>query len=449
MSEVDVDVVVVGAGIAGLVAATELVAAGREVVVLEARDRVGGRVLNVELGGEPNELGGQWIAPYQTEMHVLLRALDVDLFHAYREGDHVYLDADGALHRYHGDDDPLPDASASAYAAAAERLDAIVAELDPDAPWTHPRAAELDSISFEQWLANEVEDTLARDLLRAFMAGGYMTKPADTFSLLGALATIAGAGSVANLFEPDLCLNARVVGGSQVIPLRLADRLGERVLLDRPVRSLAWSDAGVAVEAGGTHVRARHAIVAVPPNVAGSIRYDPPLPAWRMRLHQAMTQGDVIKVLAVYEEPFWRAEGLAGEGFAPYGFVREVYDNTPPAGRPGVLCVFLAGERAVAAERLDRAERVRRVLEGLADLVGPRARDAVEVVERNWSEEEWTRGAYAATFGLGGLSRHGPDLTRAVGPIHWACTDLAGIGHMHMEGAVRSGKAAAAAILAS
>ena len=105
---VDVDVAVVGAGIAGLVAATELTRAGRTVVVLEARDRVGGRVLNVEIGGEPNELGAQWVAPYQSAMHELLAELGLELFHIHREGDHVYVDDAGTAHRYHGEEAPLP-----------------------------------------------------------------------------------------------------------------------------------------------------------------------------------------------------------------------------------------------------------------------------------------------------------------------------------------------------
>ena len=276
-----------------------------------------------------------------------------------------------------------------------------------------------------------------------------MTKPADTFSVLSALATVAGAGSVENLFEPDLCLHSRVVGGSQLIPLRLAERLGDRVVARRPVRTLRWhDDRRRGRMPAPSRVAPRTAIVAVPPNVVGLIRFEPSLPAWRMRLHQAMTQGDVIKVLAVYDEPFWRAEGLAGEGFAPYELVREVYDNTPPAGRPGVLCTFLAGEKAQRgrAPRAGRAATPRP--RGHGALLRPAALDAIEVIERDWSQEEWTRGAYAATFGIGGLSRYGPDLTRPVGPVHWACTDLAGVGHMHMEGAVRSGRAAARAVLA-
>ena len=156
----------------------------------------------------------------------------------------------------------------------------------------------------------------------------------------------------------------------------------------------------------------------------------------------------MIKALAVYETPFWRDEGLSGEGFAPYELVREVYDNTPPSGAPGVLCTFLAGESAEHAGRLSQDERRRIVTEGYAAFFGPAALEAVDYVERDWSAEEWTRGAYCATFDVGGLSRFGPDLRRPIGPIHWACTDISGLGNMHMEGALRSGRAAAREVLA-
>ena len=448
MGRIETDVVVVGAGIAGLAAARRLVAEGSDVVVLEARDRVGGRTENVDIGGQPNEIGGQWVAPYQDELKGLLGELGIDLFPSHRTGRHVYVGPDGDVTRYEGHDAPLSDAAGRSYAEGVAKLDALAESLDPDVPWEHPDAAALDARTYESWLQAEVGDEAARDLLRSFLAGGFMTKPAESFSLLAGLWVIAGAGSVDNLFEPDLCLAYRVVGGSQLIALRLAEELGERVQLGSPVRACRWDGDRVTVAAGEATVEARRVIVAIPPNLTGGIRFDPVLPPWRLRLEQHLSQGSVIKALAVYETPFWRDEGLSGEGFAPYELVREVYDNTPPSGAPGVLCTFLAGENAESAGRLAPEERRRLVLTGYERFFGPAALEAVDYVERDWSAEEFTRGAYCATFDVGGLARFGPDLRRPIGPIHWACTDISGFGNMHMEGAARSGRAAAEAILA-
>jgi putrescine oxidase len=161
-----------------------------------------------------------------------------------------------------------------------------------------------------------------------------------------------------------------------------------------------------------------------------------------------MSQGSTNKVLLVYDEPFWRGEGLSGQAFSPYSVVRELYDNTPPAGAPGVLCTFLSGEVADRTGRMSPDERRRAVLDGVAAYLGPDARGAREVIETDWSAQEWSRGAFAATFGVGGMTRFGQDVLRPVGPIHWACSDIAGVGHMHMEGALRSGERAAAEALA-
>jgi putrescine oxidase len=444
---IETDVVVVGAGVAGLAAARKLVAAGRDVVVLEARDRVGGRLWNTEIGGEANELGGEWIAPYQSRMHALLEELGIELFPAYRDGDDVYVNEDGRAHRHSGDEHGLSSAEERALEEADGKLDALAQELDPEAPWEHPRARELDTITFDEWLRSEVADEVARENLRSYLADGFLTKPAYSFSLLQGLWVIAGAGGTYELFAPEQCLAYRVVGGSQLVPIRMAEELGERVVLESPVRTISWSDGGVEIDAGQVAVKAGAAVVAVAPNLLSAIRFQPALPAWRMSLQQASSQGSVTKILAVYPEPFWRAEGLSGEGFAPHQLVRELYDNSPPSASVGVLCTFLPGEQAEFAGRLAPVARQELVLEGIAKIVGPAGLQATDYIETDWSAEEWTRGAYASTFGIGGLTRFGPDLRRPVGPIHWACSDSAGFGHMHMEGAARSGEAAADALL--
>jgi putrescine oxidase len=380
-------------------------------------------------------------------MHELLEDLGIELFPSFREGEHVYIDPAGRSHRYEGHDAPMGKASVKAFEAADAKLDSLAKELNPEAPWEHPDARRLDEVTFESWLQAEVSDEMARDLMRSWLAGGFLAKPAHTFSLLQGLWMISGAGGTFELFEPEQCLAYRVVGGSQLISLRMAERLGDRVILDAPVRDVRWSEGSFEAGAEDVFVSARTGIVAVPPNLTNAIRFDPVLPGWRMRMAQAMSQGSINKVLAVYDTPFWRDEGLSGQGFAPYELVRELYDNSPPSASAGVLCTFLAGENAERAGRLSPEERRREVLGGMAKYVGPRAAEPVDYIETDWSGQEWTRGAYGTSFGPGGLTRFADDLRRPVGPIHWACTDIAGVGHIHMEGAIRSGKRAAQACL--
>jgi putrescine oxidase len=447
MNEITRDVVVIGAGAAGLTAANALRKAGLSVAVLEARDRVGGRLWTDEIDGAMLEIGGQWVSPDQDALIDTVAELGLETFSRYREGDSVYIGPDGVAHRFTGEMFPVSAETERVIAEITERLDAMVAEIDPDRPWAHEKAAEWDRISWDAWLRTQTDDDEAvRNL--AFATGSAMlTKPTHSFSLLQSLLMAASAGSYSHLVDADFILDKRVVGGLQQVPILLAERLGDDVLLNEPVRTLEWGESGVTAIAESTTVRARFAIIALAPNLYSRISYVPALPRLQHQMHQHLSMGFVIKVHAVYETPFWRDKGLSGTAFSPYELSHEAYDNTNHGDARGTLVGFVSDQTADDLFRLSAEERKERILESLSHYYGPEAKNPIVYYESDWGSEEWTRGAYAASFDLGGLSRYGADLRTPVGPIHFACSDLAGAGYQHVDGAIRMGREAAAHII--
>jgi putrescine oxidase len=447
MVELNRDVVIVGAGAAGLTAANELKRAGLSVAVLEARDRVGGRLHTDVIDGAMLEIGGQWVSPDQDALIDTVAELGLETFSRYREGDSVYVGPDGVATRFTGEMFPVSPETERVIAEITDRLDAMVAEIDPDRPWAHEKAAEWDTISWDAWLRAQTDDDEAvRNL--AFATGSAMlTKPTHSFSLLQSLLMAASAGSYSHLVDADFILDKRVVGGLQQVPLLLAERLGDDVFLEQPVRTLEWGDDGVTAIADGMTVRARFAIVALAPNLYTRISFVPALPRLQHQMHQHISMGFVIKVHAVYDRPFWREQGLSGTAFSPYELSHEAYDNTNHGDERGTLVGFVSDQRADDMFRVSAEERKERILESLSHYYGPEAMNPIVYYESDWGSEEWTRGAYAASFDMGGLHRYGADLREPVGPISFACSDLAGAGYQHVDGAIRMGRLVASQIL--
>jgi putrescine oxidase len=443
MSVISRDVVIVGAGAAGLTAANELTKAGLSVAVLEARDRAGGRLWTDVIDGAMLELGGQWVSPDQHALIQTITELGLETFDRYRTGDSVYLNESGTLTRFTGDIFPVPAATEKVMVDLIGRLDVMVAQLDPDRPWEYADAEAMDKISFEAWLYEQTDNKEAVDNIAMFIAGAMLTKPPHAFSTLQALLMASSAGSFSHLVDADFILDKRVVGGLQQVPLLLAERLGDDVFLSQPVRSLEWGSDGVTAVADDMTVRARFAIVALAPVLYNRISFVPPMPRRQHQMHQHLSMGCVIKVHAVYETPFWRDNGLSGTGFSPYEVVHEAYDNTNHDDPHGTLVGFVSDLHADDAFTLTADERKERILESLSHYYGPEAKSPIVYYESDWGTEEWTRGAYAASFDLGGLSRYGNDLRTPVGPIHFACSDIAGAGYQHVDGAIRMGRTVA------
>ena len=441
------DVVVIGAGASGLTAARDLVAAGLSVVVLEARDRVGGRLWTSEIDGQVREVGGQWVSPDQDALIDTLAQLGLDTFSRYRDGESVYIGSDGEAKRFEGEIFPASELTQGELVRMIAVLDELVAGIDVAAPWEHPRAREYDQVSFRAWLEQQSPDAEARDNLALFIADAMLTKPAHAFSLLQALQMAASAGSFSNLVDADFILDKRVIGGLQQVPLRLAEQLGDAVHLDQPVTALRWDDSSVTATSPGFTVNARYAIVAVPPNLYSRISYSPPLPRAKQQSHQHVSLGLVIKVHATYATPFWRDAGLSGTAFSPYQLVHEAYDNTNHNEARGTLVGFVSDQKADDLFALDAAQRRTAILTSLAAYYGEQALSPVTYYESDWAAEEWTRGAYAASFDLGGLSRYGAEQRRPVGPIWFSTSDLAAEGFQHVYGAIRMGRQTAAAII--
>jgi monoamine oxidase len=310
-------------------------------------------------------------------------------------------------------------------------------------PWQARQAERLDGQTFATWLQRTAYTAGGRSFFRLITEAVFSAEPEDLSALWAAFYIGAAGGVNALINTAGGAQQDRIEGGSQCIAIKLAEDLGDRVILSAPVTDIDWDDAGVRIAAGATTVRARRAVIAIPTPLAARIRFSPGLPGDRDQLVQRMPMGRVIKVNVVYDEPFWRSAGFSGQANSDSRPLGAVFDNTPPGGAPGVLVGFLEGKHADFGARLDLADRRAQVVGDLVGYFGPRARNLIAYLERDWAEEEFSRGCFGPFATPGTLTRFGPALRAHIGPLHGAGTESATRWAGYIDGAIESGQRAA------
>lgn len=446
---IEADVIVVGAGFAGITAARELREAGKQVALLEARPRLGGRAFSRPIGdGEVLDLGCEFLGMPGSLSEQAGRSVGINPCKVYDTGQKL-IDLDGTIKRWKGlapiGAGPLAVAD---FGQAALRLDRMRKEVPQEAPWEAPHARQWDNETMWSWTRRNIKSKGGRALMRLSIEAGLAASPAEV-SVLHVLNYSNGTGGfMATTQITGGTLENRFVGGAQNVALRLAEPVMADTYVNAPVHRIEQGEGRVTVSGPGFEAVGRRVVVAVPVPLSGRIEYAPALPAYRDQLTQRLTFGSAIKYLVLYDEPFWRGNGLTGMAISYNSPIRAALDGSPPSGTPGVLTCFVTGPPARKVGRMPADERRALVLKELSRMFGPKAGRPYDVIEQNWMAEPYTRGCYHAYAPPGLYTEFGPALTQAIGRIHWAGAETVPVEFGSMSGAIHSGRRVATEILA-
>jgi monoamine oxidase len=443
------DALIIGAGYAGLTAAHKLKQAGKKILVLEARDRVGGRVYTRHFpDGTYIDLGAQWAGPTQEKLYQLARETGVSTFPTYEQG-MSQLFFKGRLKQYKGLIPPLPIPALLSLNNALKKMNRLSASINPAMPWAHPKASDWDSITLGGWMQGQMKNDKARKLFQIAAEAIFAVNPAEISMLFALYYTRSGRDFDTLMNIKNGAQQDRFLGGADLPARKLAENLSGQLILNSPVRTINQETEKIEIRGDGFHYQSKKVIVAIPPTLAQKISYSPNLPANKMQLFQRIPMGSVWKCYAIYDKPFWRSKGLNGLVASDFGYTSLVFDNSPADGSKGILMGFVLADKARDFTLLNENQRRTSILNSFTTYFGPDASRPEIYTDQSWAEETWSGGCYTGIMGPHTLSTLGKYLREPSGHIHWAGTETAEEWNGYIEGAIRSGERAAAEVLES
>jgi monoamine oxidase len=442
------DVVIVGAGFAGMIAARNLIRERKKVVLLEARNRAGGRVKAGVIAGRTVDVGGMWVGPTQTKLLALIKEYGFHLIPQFATGKQISM-VNGKRFVGKGEDFGFPAQVQTELDATFAELDRLSAQVPLDAPWAATEAVRFDNMTIEDWLRANVKNEMVRNVLRFIVHNINQAEPFQ-MSFLFFLFYIRSGDKLETLYGiKDAAQAFLVEEGLHGVAEKLAAELAATITYTAPVRKISQTADGVFVATETDAWKADHCIVAVPLPLSVRIMFEPPLTASRDALAQRMPMGSVIKWYLAYETPFWREQGWNGlsTNFSTLGI--ECIDVTPAAGKPGLLVGFFDGENGLRWSNHSADERKKFVTEQMTRVFGPAASQPIDYEDQNWPAEEWSRGCFVAWMGPGVMTSVGSSIREPHGRIHWAGTETSPKWMGYVDGAIRSGERAVEEILSN
>lgn len=435
----NLDVIVVGAGYSGLIAARTLKRAGKKVLLLEARDRVGGRVHTQHLeNGTYIDLGAQWLGPTQDSMYNLLKEYSIPFFTTHQEGKTI-LYWDGKRKLYKGLIPPLPIPALLSLDLAIKKINKLSKTIHTSAPWETPNAEYWDSLTLQTWMEKQMSSKKARELFSLASQAIFAAHPAEVSMLFAMFYTRSGRDFDTLMNIDNGAQQDRILGGADLPARKIAEELGDDIVLSTPVQEIEQLKDLVIVRGKNVEYISKKVIIAIPPPLLQKIEFKPGLSSIRHQLLQRMPMGAVWKCYAIYPKPFWREKGMNGVVASDTGFARVVFDNSPKDGEYGILMSFVLADQARAFSLLSQEQRKEQILSSFKNYYGDEAAHPLSYIDQTWMEEEWSRGCYTAYMPPHTLSTFGPILRKPEGHIHFAGTETSETWNGYMEGAVLAG----------